>query len=269
MRDQAVQSLDTEYPFIVFRIEKGLYCVNSRHISTIMQLPKYQALPDAQPCVTGIFAHRDAFVEMFDIRSALGFPALTQEYEAFAHMLETRKQDHIHWVSELERTVETGEKFTLATDPHKCAFGMWYDQYAFGDDAASRHLRKIEEPHRHLHEAADEVAKCARNCESCTRDECLKSILHRVKEESMPQIIHLLEETKEIFRATVYHEMVLVLESSELGLVVDEVLSVEDLTQAPSQDALGAFHSSLIANVKFSARTPGLILELNLSELIC
>lgn len=253
---------------IIFKVDKGFFCVDSKHISTIMQLPTYQTLPDARPCVTGIFTHRNAVVEMFDLRSAFHIPTLNQEYEEFAKMLDNRKQDHINWVTELERTLETGEKFKLATDPHKCAFGKWYDLYSFVDDEASRHLKKIEEPHRLLHQAADEVNKCAQNCTTCTRAECLKKVLTHIKEDCMPQILRLLEETKEIFRSTVYHEMVLLLEGSALGIVVDEVISVEKLFDVGGQDTLRTFYTSpLVANVKKSAKWSELILELNLSAL--
>lgn len=266
MEDNTVEV--QEYPFIVFRIEKGTYCVNSKNISTIMQLPDYQVLPDAPVGITGIFAHRDDIIQMIDIRTAFHIPTLLQEYVDFVQMLDARKQDHIHWVAELERTIETGEKFTLATDPHKCAFGQWYDKYPFGNDAASRHLRKIEQPHRQLHEAADEAGNCARDCANCVRGECLQDILKHVKEESMPQILNLLEETKEIFRSTVYHEMVLVLEDSGFGLVVDDVLSVENLKQVQTDSRPEVFDTPLIAGIRESLQTPGIILELNLAALM-
>lgn len=258
--------MEADHPYIVFKINEGLYCVNSKNISTILQLPDYQTLPEAPPFMTGIFKYRNTIVEMLDIRTLFHIPTLKQAYLAFVRMLDDRKQDHINWVLELERSLKAGEKFTLATDPHKCAFGKWYDAYPFGDDATSFHMRKIEEPHRRLHEAADTAAKCSRDCAFCTKTECVQNVLERVKKESMQQILRLLDETKEVFHATFYHEMVLLLENSGLGIVVDEVLSVENLTEADGWGTLRAFRASpLISGIKKSDRISGLILELDFS----
>lgn len=256
-------------PFIVFKIQGSLYCVNSSHIATILQLPPVQSATDAVAHVTGMFSHRGAVIEMFDVRSALGFPTLNQEYEEFAQMLEDRKQDHINWVKELERSLQTGEKFMLATDPHKCAFGKWYDHYQFQNDATAFHMRKIEEPHKRLHQAAEAAETCSRNCASCTREECLSSVLKRVKEESVQQIIHLLDEAKEIFHSTVYREMVLLVNGTGVGLVVDEVLAVEMLAPAEGQNVMHVLHdASMIVEIRQSSEDSELIPELNLSALL-
>lgn len=256
-------------PFILFKVKGGLYCINSRYIATILQLPKYQSAADAIAHVTGMFSHRGAVVEMFDIRSALGFPTLNVEYEAFAQMLEDRKQDHINWVKELERSLQAGEKFGLATDPHKCAFGKWYDHYQFENDATAFHMRKIEEPHLRLHQAAEAAEQCSRQCASCTREECLKSILKRVKEESVQQIIHLLDEAKEMFHSTVYNEMVLLVRGTGVGLVVDEVLDVAMLAPAEGQDVMHVLHdATMITGIRQGSRDSELIPELNLTALL-
>lgn len=40
-------------------------------------------------------------------------------------MLAERETDHVNWINELERSVQEKRKFTLTTDPYKCAFGKW------------------------------------------------------------------------------------------------------------------------------------------------
>lgn len=268
MKNQELSVLEENNLFIIFKSNKGIFCVDSKQISTIIPLPDFQTVPGARPFVTGMFMHRNSVIEMFDLRSAFHIPTLNEEYESFSQMIDNRKQDHINWVVALERSLTTGEKFTLATDPHKCAFGKWYDQYPFGDDEASRNLKKVEEPHKRLHEAAGKMKECAQNCDTCERDKCLKEILREAKEECMPVIIGLLDETKESFRSTVYHEMVLILEDLEMGIVVDEVMSVEKLTDVEGQNSLFTFPtSSMVVSVKKSNKWPELILELDFSGL--
>jgi chemoreceptor zinc-binding protein len=44
-------------------------------------------------------------------------------------MIDERKNDHIHWVNEFERSIKNDEQINLNTDPHECAFGKWYDNF--------------------------------------------------------------------------------------------------------------------------------------------
>lgn len=261
--EQAVyQNEELACPYIVFKVRNNRYCINSRHVATIMQLPSFQVVPDVPAFVTGIFTHRDGVVQMLDLRTIFNIPSLNQEYKAFSDMLDVRKEDHVRWVAELDRTMKTGEKFSLATDPHQCAFGKWYDQFKTDNQTLRFHLNKIDEPHRLLHHAAHEMTECKQECDSCQRDECLKSIMTRVKDQYMPVVLRLLDEAKDIFHSTVYHEMVLVLSDVAAGIVVDEVLAVEELEDMGDQTS--ALHAvRYISAVKRSSKIPGIILELN------
>lgn len=258
------------FPSIIFKVKGELYSINSEHVETILQLPQHEPVPDARPAITGVFMHRGHTVTMLDLRTVLEMPTLEQEYIEFCEMLEARKQDHIHWVEELERTAKAGEPFTLATDPHKCKLGRWYDHFECEIQEVNFHLRKIEAPHKRLHEAAVEVAGCSQDCPACSRAECLKNVLARVRGECMPKILKLLDETKDIFRTTVYHEMALVLRGErKLGIIVDEVIAVEDLVTAGDQSTVRAMRlSPCVAGVEKSEKQPDLILALDLEKII-
>lgn len=265
MQDEILTLEDTVYPSIVFKLHGGLFAINSKYISTILQLPQHETLPDCPSHITGIFQYRNDVIQMIDLRRVFGMMTLEEESQEFTDMIEARKQDHIHWVKELERSVEENEPFTLATDPHKCAFGRWYDNVETQHNTLAFHLKKIDEPHKKLHQAALEVANCQQNCDVCQRSECLKSALDRARLEYMPRILTLLDETIDTFRNYVYHGMALVMtESARSALIVDEVLSVEVLTRSDEQEIMEQFYNShYISGVVKSAKQPGLILELN------
>lgn len=270
IQNNAETSNGPHYPHIVFRVKNGYYCVNSKYIESIMQMPTYEPIPDAPPNVCGIFTHRGQAIRLLDMRGTLGVPTMLQEYEEFSFMIDQRKHDHIFWVEELERSVETGEPFTLATDPHKCAFGRWYDNFSTSENVVSFHLRKIEEPHSLLHKAALELSCCEQDCENCQREMCLKNVMEKAKEDYMPKILGLLEETKDIFRETIYREMVLIIAGeAQLGIIVDEVLSVEDLVQDGDASALDQFHSSpIIADIQKSEKIKNMILQIDVPQLL-
>lgn len=256
-------------PFVVFRVEDGLYAMNSERIATIMQLPDIQTIPDAPEDICGLFMFRGQAVPLADLRAVFGRPSLRREYEDFVRMIEERRQDHIRWVEELERSVTESTPFTLATDPHQCAFGKWYDSYQSDNNAINFHLRKIDEPHQKLHRAAFDVTQCERQCESCERAECLQSVFRRVKEEYVPLVLHLLEESKTVFRDA-YREMVLVLsDQHKIGIMVDQVLSVEELSDlCPGPEWKRNYNTKYVSSIKKSAKIPSPILELNEDSLL-
>ena len=260
---------EIEYPSIVFKLGGELFSANSKYISTILQLPKYDVLPDAQPHISGVFSYRGQIIAMYDLRSAIGLPSLNEEFREFADMIEIRKQDHVNWVKELKRSIAASEKFTLATDPHKCAFGKWYDHFETDNNMVLYHMRKIDEPHKKLHAAALDVEHCSQQCDTCQREECLKSILERAENEYMETILSLLDEAKDIFHNTIYHEMVLVLSGQhQVGLVVDEVLSVEQLSSYNDRMALDKFQNdAFLSGIKKSDKIEGLIFEVNIPRI--
>lgn len=263
---------EIKYPYIVFKIEESYYCINSKYIATIVQLPHYDRIPAAPANVTGMFRYRDQVIQMLDLRKTFGFQTMAEECKAFEDMIDARKQEHIKWVNELERTLTTGEPFQLATNPHMCALGKWYDQFTAENGSNNSsvlfHLRKIEEPHERLHHVAEEAELCLKECDMCRREECLSNILRCTKEECMPLILGLLDETKAIFQSSVYREMVLLLDGMKWGIVVDEIEGVQELEVIEEKEPQTVVNkSSYILNVLESGNHQNLIFELNVDTL--
>lgn len=138
---------EIKYPYILFKIAGSLYCINSKYISTIVQLPQYSTIPAAPANVTGMFKYRNEVIQMLDLRVTFGLKPISDECRDFEEMIDARKQDHINWVKELERFINEGGTFGLAKDPHQCALGKWYDEFKTDNVTITRHLSKIEEPH--------------------------------------------------------------------------------------------------------------------------
>lgn len=260
-----------KYPSVLLKIHGELYSISSKNVSSILQLPKFKPIPNAPENILGVFPFRGEAVPLIDMRTIFNMPTLKQEYQEFSQMLEARKQDHIKWVNTLENSIKTGEPFTLAIDPHKCTFGKWYDNYKSENNAINFHMRKLDEPHKNLHRAAEETEKCEKKCDECERDECKKVTLEHAKDTYMPIIIRLLDEAKELFK-TIYHEMVLVLnDGRQIGIVVDEVLAVEDLEEfnGTGKNLFSISNSSNFINgIMISPKTKDLILELDDKELL-
>lgn len=270
MQDQSTDIEQIHFPYIIFTIKGGLYCVNSKYIATILQLPNYEPIPDAPPHVTGMFPYRDGIVEMFDVRSALSIPRIDEEFAEFCDMLDARKEDHIHWVAALEESLNTGEPFVLATDAHECAFGKWFYNQKFENNVLTYQLQKIEEPHERIHHTAIDLENHIKENGGVLDPEYRDSVLDTVKNQLMPKMLNLLDETKVVFRSSFYHGMILLLNNgSGVGLVVDDVLSVENLSPSDNSQPLHAFNTSYyVTSIQKSEKTAGLILELNIVDMM-
>lgn len=253
------------YPYVILNIDGGSYAINSRYIMSIMKLPKYNRIPGAPKGILGVIDFRGDAIPVIDMRIVFDMPSLAQEYEDFVNMLDERKQDHEYWVEELEKSLENGEKFKLATDPHKCKFGSWYYNFETDSQMIKFHLNKIEEPHRKLHEIAANLDRNIGGREKYKDEKVRNELLHQARDEYMPTIMGLLDETKEVFH-TSYTEMAIVMEKEghKIAIVVDEVLSVENLISGVNvSDSLSFHHSEYICDVKQKEGDEDLILELN------
>ena len=77
------------------------------------------------------------------------------------------EEDHCRWLQELEACVEERREFRLATDPHKCKFGQWYDkllgnppglaQLTNSDLNLTSLFEQLDQPHKLIHAVAQRV----------------------------------------------------------------------------------------------------------------
>lgn len=253
-------------PWLVFKLQEQAYAINSQDIVSIFQLDQpVVKVAEYDERIRGIINQRGSIVPLVELRKMLSMPSFLQEQDEFNLMLETRKQDHIHWVDELKRCLTCGEEFKLATNPHKCAFGKWYDHYHNPNHAVMFHLNKLAEPHRKLHESAVAAFSCDKHCDSCSREQCLQDILQGSADNYMRTVVGLLEEAKDVFKDS-YREMCVILANDDmvLGLLVDEVSAVETLEFVDSTQTFSdLYQTSFVSNVAKSASNGGTVLVLD------
>lgn len=217
--------------WVLARLKESIYALNGKQVESILVMDEdIIKLPDSNDIYRGTILFRGGVIPVLDLRCLIGMESHEEEQNRFEQMLEDRKQDHIRWVDALQNSVNNGIPFQLATDPHKCAFGKWYDHYEPSNQTVAFHLKKIDEPHRNLHRMATSALACKQEHSTCKRTECLKDSLKKATDLYMPRVVHLLEEAKQIFRDS-YRKMVIIVSHGEsiYGILVDEVLSAEPL----------------------------------------
>ncbi len=242
---------DKDEQWLVIKLKEQLFGIDISDIESIFQIEQaVTKLPGSSENLLGVINLRGDVVPLLDLRRILSIVPLEVEQAEFEKMLDIRKNDHIHWVEELKRSIANNEPFTLSTNHHDCAFGKWYDNYQTDLPTVAFHLAKIEEPHRLLHETAEEAFSCARMCDECEREECLQLSLQRGAEVYMPTVVKLLDEAKTVFRQS-HRKMCVVIshEDETIGLLVDDVKSVERLTGIAETANMKKSSSSFVTHV--------------------
>lgn len=265
------EELNNEFPWLVFSIHEEQFAINSKYVASILHKnEEIVFVPHEHDYVKGLITFRESPIKLIDMRRLLNEESIEHEMAAFNEMIDKRKNDHIKWVNELERCSHDGEHFGLATDPHKCEFGKWYDNFQTDILTIQFHMNKIEEPHRLLHESASEYNACARDCAHCERPECLKVIVERAKTEYVAEVLELLDEAKNVFK-DYFKEMIIAVEAGDytFGFLVDEVIAVEDIQiMSDFSDAQTVFRSKFFNGVGKRKKEENLILLMDVNEML-
>ncbi len=159
----------TSQQWLVFELSEQAYGFDVNHVREIVSLRNMHVhrMPQSSALVEGVVLLRDRPIEVMDVRSALGLCSLRKETEGIAKLLQEREEDHCRWLEELEACMHEHREFRLATDPHKCKFGQWYDKLLGGPQGLSRLtnndlaltslFEQLDQPHKRIHAVAQRV----------------------------------------------------------------------------------------------------------------
>lgn len=100
-------------------------------------------------------------VAIYDLANLMGCEAEYTSNISLMKTLKARENDHINWLNALESSIKTKSPFTLAKDPHQCAFGQWYSSFKADDEILADIMLDFDKPHQKLHELADELLAMA------------------------------------------------------------------------------------------------------------
>ena len=218
--------------YMIYQIEKTLLATLSTDIIEIVPVPQHiDSIPSAPKHLRGVFNHRGNIVSVYDARVLMGYPSYQQELDTLIATLRQREQDHRKWLAELEKSVLEHRPFTLQRDPHKCAFGKWYDinRHTISDNIEIRLLLgQFDEPHQRIHAVADEIERHVK------ADDHTKAqrILERTKKGELTYLLNLFDE---LYKVTALkfteHEIGLIhgLSEQNIMLTADKVIGVDQL----------------------------------------
>lgn len=212
--------------YVVFTSAEKTYGVPTEMVREMFPVPRVSRVPNSPAHMRGVINLRGRVIPLYDLRTRLGGRSVAQENEDMARMMRDREEDHRLWVAELEACVRESREFTLGRDPHKCAFGKWYDNYQTEDMRLSELLRRFDPPHQKIHGVAGQVLEMAANGDK----EGALAVLDEIRGGALAAMLILFEEVRKVIRVA-RQEIALVLEEwgRYVALCVDGVEAVEAL----------------------------------------
>lgn len=142
-------SVDMDY--LVFGSAHMTFALPYINLLQIVDCPICVALPEMPPHVRGALDYMGKPILMFDMRKIIGVATVAAEISAISEALMARKQDHLNWIGKLKDCVYSDKEIAVETNPHKCAFGKWYDSFSSDSTSLNTYLKKFDTPHKAIH----------------------------------------------------------------------------------------------------------------------
>lgn len=227
------------YPWVVFILHKTQMAISAECVLSMVVVSKPSTIFSAPTHIRGVIDLRGAIVPLIDLRVRLSMPSFLSEIEAFCSLMDQREQDHRRWLQELEDSVREQRQFTLATDPHQCAFGKWYDSYKPTSYTLANLLKQFEAPHQVIHSIAEKVCVLEKKGDTAGAHK----VIAECHDKELALMITLFGQAKQYYRNQ-SREIAIVLkhQGKLVAMVVDSIESVEhfeegSLAEAPPTSA--------------------------------
>lgn len=211
---------------VIFSLSNSFYGINSYYVKEMVQVDSITASVDTPEYVTGVTNLRGSIIPIVDLRTRFGMKSLQNEASEFISMLSECETGHVKWINELETCIRENREFTLARNPHKCKFGVWYDNYKSKDIQIASFLKKFDQPHQAIHAIADEAI----SLETAGKIEEANRLINDTKNTTLAVMLKLFKGLKALVEERVQSVvMVLNVNDKHFGLNVDDVNSVSQI----------------------------------------
>lgn len=141
-------------------------------------------------------------------------------------MLHAREEDHRKWMLELQNCVAEKRDFKGQLDPHRCAFGIWYDSFTTDNAFLSRILKQFDEPHQKIHAIGQQVNQLIAAGDFASAGD----VIAKARATHLSRLFELFEEARQTI-IDYQREVMIVLEinGKSAAFTVDSAESVEYL----------------------------------------
>ncbi len=213
-----------EMPWAIVEVKNQLFAVATQDMREMVMMPEVAQVPNVPDYIRGVINLRGRVMPVVDLRKRMGMTSALEETESFCAMMRQREQDHRNWLNELEASVKEHRAFSLTTDPHKCAFGKWYDSYHADNAWVAALLKKFDVPHQQIHSVAVDIEKLKAGQEFDKAEQ----LTSQTRDGLLAMLVKLFAELKDVVRYAKRETAVILASSNRLfAISVDVAQSIE------------------------------------------
>lgn len=222
--DEESDSIENSY--LIVSVNSMMYAFRLEKVQEIIKLPEIQTYPEMSEFERGFIKLRDDIIRITDLRKKLKYRSFAEEEADFLFNIQNAREAHLEWIEQLEYSVRNNSEFKLTSDPHKCKFGMWYNNFKSNNSAISMFMQQFDLPHKRIHQLADRVKSLMKDNRiddaikliDNTRDTDLKLLLE-LFDSTQKQLV---ESRREI--AVIFHHS-----DQLIGCTADSVLNILEI----------------------------------------
>lgn len=225
-------------PWVVFKLKDEFFAISSQNVMSIVKAPKITILPQTPEYIKGIFRYRDEIFRLVDLRRLFSMKSTEEEYKEFSDLMDARANDHKNWLEELDKSVSEKRQFSLTTDPHKCAFGKWYDNFHSDNFLLQDLLQKFELPHKKIHAIAVKVEEAKQVGDF----EKAHELIEKERKGNLAEMLNLFGEIKVVYK-NMFSDLAVIMKDGnrKCAIAVDSVTSVETLNEIDTKNISETF----------------------------
>lgn len=180
------------------------------------------SLPNENKSFIGVKDYMDTPTPIFDLGIVLNNQSTSDTNTALSDLLVEREKEHLEWLNALEHSLVTGTPFTKSTDPDKCEFGRWYNNFKTDNEDLHSIIVKFDAPHRELHAMARELLELQKS----QPQEKVISVFEEKKRQVFNQLVRLFESARE--QIILDYKPIIIFTTKDgitahIGLLVDQV----------------------------------------------
>lgn len=221
-----------EMEYLVFETAGQRFALAGAQIVQILDLPPHTSLPAMPAVLRGIMDFRGEAVPLFDLRKKLDCISQAQEISDLIKTLQLRKQDHLHWIAKLKEAVYNQQEITVETNPHRCAFGKWYDSFKTDSAILDYYLSRFDKPHQRIHQLAVESQELMR----LGKNTAAQEIIQAAEKKELKLLIKLFDSAAEQLTNYSYEYAVVVEEGAKKMALIVDTLKYFDKFDAISEE---------------------------------
>ena len=262
-----MKDIKSELPWILLNIGGVIYAISCESVLSLFQMQRVTPMPKSPPEIRGVIDFRGQIIQLIDIRNILNLKSSQDVIGEFEVLMNESLDGHKNWIKSLETSVREGTEITVQTDPHKCAFGKWYDSY---DTDGSNIIflmafSKFDAPHKAIHAIGIKAKELINNGD---KDGAL-DLIERTKGTELKRMIGLFSELTVAYKDSM-KEIVLVLGDNvrSISISVDEITAIEHLVEIDQDLIKETMTSSDIVTGTGKRKDGSIVLLLNDEALI-